>query len=1043
MIGKIVQFSLRQRVLVLILGAALVVAGSVAFKSLPIEAYPDIADTWVQVITQWPGHASEEVEQQITVPLEIVMNSVPHHIHLRSVSLFGLSVVTMIFDEQTDTFTARMYALEKIAQAQLPTGVTPVMGPMGSPVGQIYWYFLDSKRPVVELKDFEDWELEKRLKSVPGVADVSSFGGEVKQYQVLANPLSLANYGLNTSAIITALAANNQNSGGGFIQRGDQALNVRGVGKADNVDDIQNVIITQKSGTPIRVRNIGQVVTGHQERLGQISMSAHRPDGSVDDRDDVVEGIILSRVGEKDETVLKEIRAKVKEINEKVLPSDVKIRPYLDRTDLIEMTTRTVEHNMVEGMILVLFVLLFFLGNIRSAVIVTITVPLSLLFASILLNVGKIPANLLSLGALDFGMVVDGAVVMVENIFRHKQQAEERGEDPRGMDFIHLILRAAREVERPIVYAIAIIILAYLPIFTLERIEGKLFTPMAWTVTFALLGAMLLAITVVPVLCSYFLEGKQPEWHNPWVEKLRVNYRVYLVKALDNRRFVMWVALGSFALTIFLAFGGPIGSEFLPHLDEGSLWVRGTLPPSTGLNTANDIVKKARAVFMQFPEVPMTVCQVGRPDDGTDATGFFNTECFVDLKQRGDWRSQFHRKEDVVDAINRELAKIPGVVWNFSQPISDNVEEMMSGVKGSMVVKLYGEDLKMLEQKAHQIEEVLGTVKGVDDLGVFDENGQPNINISIDRDKISRYGLNISDVQDMIETAVGGKVATQIVEGEKRFDLIVRFQPQYRSDVEQIKKILVATPEGYRIPIEDLATVKTQDGASMIYREENSRYIAVKFSVRDRDLGSTIEDAQRAVKRKVLLPSGYNLGWSGEFESERRAERRLAIIVPLTILAIFVILFFVFGSLKWSSIIMVNVAIALVGGVVALFLTGTNFSVSSGIGFLAVFGVSIQTGILLVSYINQMRAHGMGIRDAIIEGASLRLRPILMTGLVATFGLLPAAFSHAIGSDSQRPLAIVVVGGMITDLVIGFFLLPVLYEWFAKTSDDLAESKAL
>jgi cobalt-zinc-cadmium resistance protein CzcA len=1043
MIGKIVQFSLRQRILVLILGAALVVAGSIAFKSLPIEAYPDIADTWVQIITQWPGHAAEEVEQQITVPLEIVMNSVPHHIHLRSVSLFGLSVVTMIFDEQTDTFTARMYALEKIAQAQLPPGITPVMGPMGSPVGQIYWYFLDSKRPVVDLKDYEDWELEKRLKSVPGVADVSSFGGEVKQYQVLANPLSLANYGLNTASIITALAANNQNSGGGFIQRGDQALNVRGVGKADNVDDIQNVIITQKSGTPIRIRNIGQVVTGHQERLGQISMSAHRPDGSVDARDDVVEGIILSRVGEKDETVLKEIRAKVKEINEKVLPSDVKIRPYLDRTDLIEMTTRTVEHNMVEGMILVLLVLLFFLGNIRSAIIVTITVPLALLFASILLNVGKIPANLLSLGALDFGMVVDGAVVMVENIFRHKQQAEERGEDPRGMDFIRLILGAAREVERPIVYAIAIIILAYLPIFTLERIEGKLFTPMAWTVTFALLGAMLLAITVVPVLCSFFLEGKQPEWHNPWVEKLRVNYREYLVKALDNRRFVMWVALGSFALTVFLAFGGPIGSEFLPHLDEGSLWVRGTLPPSTGLNTANDVVKKARAVFMQFPEVPMTVCQVGRPDDGTDATGFFNTECFVDLKQRGEWRSKFHRKEDVVDAINLELSKIPGVVWNFSQPISDNVEEMMSGVKGSMVVKLYGEDLKVLEQKAHQIEDVLGTVKGVDDLGVFDENGQPNINISIDRDKISRYGLNISDVQDMIETAVGGKVATQVVEGEKRFDLIVRFQPQYRSDVEQIKKILVATPDGYRIPIEDLATVKTQDGASMIYREENSRYIAVKFSVRDRDLGSTIEDAQRAVKRKVLLPSGYSLGWSGEFESERRAEHRLAIIVPMTILAIFVILFFVFGSLKWSSIIMVNVAIALVGGVVALFLTGTNFSVSSGIGFLAVFGVSIQTGILLVSYINQMRVRGMGIREAIVEGASLRLRPILMTGLVATFGLLPAAFSHAIGSDSQRPLAIVVVGGMITDLVIGFFLLPVLYEWFAKSSDDLAGSESL
>jgi cobalt-zinc-cadmium resistance protein CzcA len=662
-------------------------------------------------------------------------------------------------------------------------------------------------------------------------------------------------------------------------------------------------------------------------------------------------------------------------------------------------------------------------------------VPLSLLFAAIFLNLREIPANLLSLGALDFGMVVDGAVVMVENIYRHKERRKEAGDN--NYNLIELILAAAKEVERPIVYAIAIIILAYLPIFTLQRVEGKLFTPMAWTVAFALMGAMILAITLVPVLCSYFMEGELKEWHNPFVTWLVREYRRVLSLALARPRIVFGIAIGSFVLTLFLAFAGPIGSEFLPHLDEGALWVRGTLPPSSGFNTSNDVVKKARAVFMQFPEVPITVCQMGRPDDGTDDGGFFNTECFVDLKPHGEWRSQFKTKEQIVEAMNHELSKIPGVVWNFSQPISDNVEEALSGVKGALVLKIWGEDLKVLSSKAVQMKEVLSHVNGVDDLGIFEETGQPNININVDRDKISRYGLNISDVQGVIQTAVGGTAATQVLDGEKRFDMVVRFQPQSRSDVEQIKKILVPTPDGYRIPIEDLATVKIEDGASTIYREENQRYIAIKFSVRNRDLGSTIEDAQKQVEHKVLLPLGYHISWSGEFESQQRAERRLMIVVPITILCIFFVLYMVFGSLKWSLLIMVNVLIARVGGVLALFLTGTNFSVSSGIGFLAVFGVSVQTGILMISYINQMRAKGMGIREATLEGAVLRLRPILMTGLVAIFGLLPAAFSHAIGSDSQRPLAIVVVGGMLGDLAMGLFLLPVLYERFAKEEDIL------
>ena len=1034
MIGKIVQFALKNRIFVLAIGLALVLGGSLAFKALPIEAYPDIADTWVQIITQWPGHAAEEIERQVTVPIELTMNSVPHVVHNRSLSDFGLSVVTLIFDEETPAFIARQYALEKISLLTMPAGVQPSLGPMGSPVGQIYWYILDSKRPVMELKEIQDWDIQKYLRAVPGVADVSSFGGEVKQYQILADPLSLANYSLGTPAIIQALSNNNQNAGGGFIQKGDQSINIRGVGNANTIEDIGNVIVKEQGGTPVRIKNIGQVVIGPQERLGRMSMSEHRKDGSVDERDDVVEGTVLSRVGEQDENVLNGLHEKIKWINEHVLPPDTKIKPYLDRSDLIHLTTHTVEHNMIEGMLLVLLILLFFLGNLRSAIIVAVTVPLSLLFASIFLNLRNIPANLLSLGALDFGMVVDGAVVMVENIYRHKEQAKEKGENP---NLIELILAAAREVERPIVYSIAIIILAYLPIFMLQRVEGRLFTPMAWTVAFALVGAMLLAITLTPVLCSYLMKGEMKEWHNPVVEWLVREYRRTLKIALERPKIVFNIAIGSFIVTLFLAFGGPIGSEFLPHLDEGALWVRGTLPPSAGSNTSRDVVKKARAVFMQFPEVPITVCQMGRPDDGTDVGGFFNTECFVDLKPRGEWRSKFRNKEELVDAMSFELSKIPGVIWNFSQPISDNVEEALSGVKGALVVKLYGEDLKVLTQKINQIKNVLTQVKGVDDLGVFEEMGQPNININVDRDKISRYGLNISDVQDVIQTAVGGRVATQVLDGEKRFDMIVRFQPQYRSDIEQIKKILVPTPDGFRIPIQDLANVKVEEGASTIYREENRRYIALKFIVRNRDLGSTIDDAQKQVGKKVLIPAGYSTSWTGEFESQQRAERRLLFIVPITVLAIFFVLYMVFDSFKWALLIMVNVLIARVGGVLALYLTGTNFSVSSGIGFLAVFGVSVQTGILMISYINQMRAKGMGVREATLEGAILRLRPILMTGLVAIFGLLPAAFSHAIGSDSQRPLAIVVVGGMLGDLAMGLFLLPVLYERFAKKDDVL------
>ena len=1036
MIHDVIAFCLRNKFLVLALATAMSIAGAISFNRLPIEAYPDITDTTVQVISQWDGHAAEEIEQQITVPLETVLNSVAHHTELRSVSLAGLSVITLVFDESTNPYVARQYVLEKLPQATVPTGVQPTLSPMSSAVGQLYWYILESpSRSSMELREMEDWELEKRWKQIPLVADVTSFGGPIKQYQVLLNPLALANYNIPIASIVQALSNNNQNSGGGFINIGPQSMNIRGVGNAATIEDIGNIIVTQKSGTPIRIKNLGTVKIGEKTRLGKISMAEHKPDGSVEDHTDVIEGVVLSRTGEADEQVLKEIHEKKQQIERDFLPKDVHIKKYIDRSDLIKLTTHTVERNMTEGMLLVLLTLFFFLGDLRSALIVASTIPLSLLFASIFLDVEHIPANLLSLGALDFGMIVDGAVIMVENIFRHKQQVQIRVNQEKK-NILSIIVTAAHEVERPIFFALTIIIISYLPIFTLQRVEGKLFSPMAWTVSFALVGSLILALTVIPVLCALFLKGNVREWRNPVMHFIEVHYRNLLKVALSYKKVVIAIALGCFALTLYLAFGGPIGSEFLPHLDEGAIWMRGTLPSSASPLLAEEIVSRARHNIMQFEEVPITVCQIGRPDDGTDATGFFNIECFVDLKPKDQWRPEFKEdKEKIIEAINQELSNIPGVIWNFSQPISDNVEESLSGIKGALVVKLFGNDLHVMDKTAKDIKDVLGTVSGIEDLGVFEELGQPNVNIVVNRDKISRYGLNISDVQSVIQTAVGGTVATQKIEGERLFDIVVRYQPQYRDTIEHIKRIMVTTPDGFRIPLQELTETRIEDGASMIYRESNSRYIAVKFSVRNRDLGSAIEEAQMKVKQKIVLPLGYHLDWTGEFESQQRAQARLAMVIPLTVIGIFFILYLAFNSLKWALIIMADVATARMGGVLALYLTGTNFSVSSGIGFLAVFGVSVQTGMLFISYINQMRKDGLSIPEAVEEGAVRCLRPIMMTALVATLGLLPAALSHAIGSDSQRPMAIVIVGGLLTDLVIAFFLLPTLYSIFAKPDD--------
>jgi heavy metal efflux system protein len=1040
MIRKLVDFALENRFLVLAASLLLFGWGAISFHQLPVEAYPDVADNYVEIITQWPGISAEQIEQQVTIPLEIVMNGIPHVTHLRSFSLFGLSDIKLIFDDEEENAWDRERVLERLSQVTLPAGVTPQMGTDWSPVGQIYFFTLHSSNPeydVMELKSLEDWVVEKNLKAVPDVVDVSSFGGPTREYQVRVDPNKLIAYGLSLAQVEQQLASNNVNAGGSFIESGLQQVNLREVGLVKNVQDIEKTVLTAKNGTPLHVSDIAVVSQGPKIRLGQFARALHREDGKIIDNDDVVSGIVLLRKGANADEALRGVEAKVKELNDHILPAGVKVVPFIDRSDLVHFTTHTVLRNLTEGIILVAIILFVFLGNIRGAIIVALTIPFALLFAATCLNLKGIPANLLSLGALDFGMVVDGAVVMVENVVRHLHLRQNGNANKTTLDVIR---EAAHEVQRPVFYAIAIIVTAYLPIFTLQRVEGRLFKPMAWTVAFALLGALLFSMLVAPVLSSFLLSRKIKEWRNPLMAFITGRYRKAVQWAIEHRRVVLGAALFGLCVAGYLTFGGVIGSEFLPHLDEGALWVRGTLAASTGPTEGIRIANQARTVLCSFPEVPQCTSQTGRPDDGTDTTGFFNTEYFVDLKPKEQWRPVFHEdKDELIAAMNRELNKIPGVVWGFSQPIEDNMEEAVSGVKGELATKVYGDDLRVLEEKANQIVGVMRQVNGIADLGVFRALGQPNINFEVDRDEAARYQINVADVQDAVQTAVGGNALTQVLQGEARYDLVLRYLPQYRSTREAIENIRLLSPSGERVALSQLCKTEERDGGSEIYREGNQRYVAIKYSVRGRDLGGAVEEAMRKVNAQIQLPRGYHIDWEGEYESQKRAQARLLIIVPLTVVAIFIILYSMFRSPKWATLILATVVMASVGGLLALVVTGTHFSVSSGVGFLALFGVSVQTGVIMLEYINQLRTAGHSTEDAAIEGAVLRLRPIMMTMLVATLGLLPAATSHAIGSDSQRPFAIVIVGGLMVNLVMSVFILPTLYVWIAREGDRLPE----
>jgi cobalt-zinc-cadmium resistance protein CzcA len=1043
MIRALVDFALKNRWLVLGGVVVLTAWGIISFRNLPVEAYPDVANNYVQIITQWPGRSAEEIERQVTVPVEIQMAGIPHLTHLRSTTLAGLSSLMLIFDDNSSSDVNREHVLERLSQVSLPANLAPQMGTDWSPVGQIFWYTLESSNPaydVMEKKSLEDWTLEKDFKSVTGVVDVSSFGGPTKEYQVRLDPDKLVAYGLSIAQVEQQIANNNTNGGGSFIEQGAQQVNVQSLGLYTSVQDIENTVIKNNNGAAIKVKDIGTVLQGPKIRLGQIGRATHLPDGTIIDNPDTVEGIVLLQKGDDSDPVLQGIHEEVQKLNSNILPKGVKIVPFLDRSDLVKYTVETVEHNLTAGMILVSIILFLFLGNIRGAIVVALTIPFALLFASICLDISHIPANLLSLGALDFGMVVDGSVVMIENIVRHLAQKDDTRTP------FQKIRDAAHEVQRPVFYAIGIIITAYLPIFTLQAVEGRLFKPMAWTVAFALAGALTFSMIIAPMFASILFSRGAKEWQNPIMHWLIRHYRIAVRSAINNRYMTFGIAALLFLVALYLTVGGPIGSEFLPHLDEGSIWVRGTLPPSEGPTPSVEFTNQARQIMASFPEVTQVVSQTGRPDDGTDTTGFFNTEYFVDLKRKEAWRPVFHQdKDQLIAAMDKELEKFPGVIWNFSQPISDNMEEAVSGVKGELAVKLYGDDLRTLEHKAEEVQSQMASVRGVEDLGIFRIIGQPNLNYTVDRAAASRWGINVADIQDAVQTAAGSNALTQVQQGEARFDVTLRYERPYRDTREAIENIRLLAPSGERVSLAQLTKVSTDDGAEEIYREGGQRYIAIKYSVRGRDLGSTVEEAIGKVNRNVQLPAGYHLEWAGEYESQKRADKRMAIVIPITILGIFLILYTMFRSFKWAGLILASVIMASIGGPFALFLTHTNFSVSSAVGFLALFGVSVQTGVIMLEYINQLRARRKGMEEsnqqhiveAAIEGAVLRLRPIMMTMLVATLGLLPAAISHAIGSDSQRPFAIVIVGGLLANLCIGVFLLPTMYVWVARENDIL------
>jgi heavy metal efflux system protein len=1062
MLRSFIRFALRQRLLIIGATLLLAAAGTRSFINLPVEAFPDVEDVRVEVISIWKGHAAEEIEKLVTLPVERQMNGLPGLTNLRSISMFGLSDVTMTFQDGTTDYFARQQVLERLQDVTVPNGVQPGMASLSNSTGEIFRYTIAGKRPLYELKALEDWVIEPGFRTVPGIADVVGFGGEVKQYQVDLDPAKLQGYGIALAVVENAIANANQNSGGGYIEHGYEKQVVRGVGNFTSVDDIAKVAVATRNGAVVTVSDLGAIHIGAAPREGYVAK---------DSADDVIEGIVLMRKGENALEVLKGVRAKAEELNATILPKDVQLVPFYDRAVLVHETVRTVEENLLIGATLVLVILIVFLGDWRSAVIVGLVIPLSLLGAFIMMDLWHVSANLISLGAVDFGIIVDAAVVMVEAFLvrlalapplteeqlrdRHATLVATEPSDESAADAMHMELtgehatpkqiehtdftmradvgrremfaRVAEAMGRPIVFSKAIVITAFLPIFTFQRVEKRIFSPMAFTLSFALAGSLLLCITLVPVLASWWMTAKPGQDEPPAARWLQRVFKPMLEWTLTHQRRVVVSSLIALVATGVVA--SRLGTEFLPALDEGNIWLTVTMPVGISVEQAIDIERQVRAVLRSYPEVTQVVTQLGRPDDGTDTKGTNNLEIYADLKPRGEWKSA-PNKEALISMMAKRLDAIPGTDMNFSQYIKDNVDEALSGVKGELVVKVFGPDLEVLQRKAEEIERVMLRVRGVADLGVEQQFGQPQLRFELDRAALASNGITVADAHDAIETAVGGRAVTQFLEGDRVFDVSVRYDSLSRNNEQALRHLLVYGVDGHGVPLASIAHVVTSEGASRISREANERRIAVKCSVRGRDEGGFVAEAQKLVAKNVTLPPGYRAIWGGQFENQRRATARLAIIVPASIVLIFILLFSAFQSVKYAALILANLPFALIGGVAALWLRDINLSVSAAVGFIALFGISVQNGVILVTEFNRLRDEGIPLKEAVRQGTMHRLRPVLMIALMAALGLLPAALSHGIGAETTRPFATVIVGGLATSTILTLLLLPILYLMF-------------
>jgi len=1050
LLRAIIAFSLKNRYFILFCAVLLLVSGVLTFRSMPIEAFPDVTNTEISIITQWPGRSAEEIEKFITIPIEIAMNPVQQKISLRSTSIFGLSYVKLIFDDGVMDRDARLQVNSLLANVTLPQGIQPQVQPPTGPTGEIFRYTLKSSiRDDRELKTMQDWVIDRQLRAVPGVADIVSFGGRVKTYEIKVDPSKITNLGITPLDVYSAIQKSNINIGGDFIVRNNQAYVVRGIGLLNDINEIRNIIVTNTNDIPVLVKDVAEVEISNLPRLGHVGRADHIDSAGpsvasvagrtvVEDQDDVVEAIIIMRKGMNPTDVVQAVKKKIEKLNDQVLPKDTKIVPYYDRENLIHYATHTVLHNLIEGILLVTLLVSLFMFNWRTTLIVSIIIPLALLFAFICLHLMGMSANLLSLGAVDFGIIIDGAVVMVEGLFVIlDHQARDLGmERFNKMAKMGLIKKNGTQLGKAIFFAKLIIITGLLPIFAFQKVEGKLFSPLAYTLGFALLGALITTLTLVPVLINMLLRKNVHEKHNPIVHFLTAMMVKGFTFHWKHKKTTITVAFliigaGFYAFTL-------LGTEFLPELDEGAIWLRAQLPYSASLDQSVQTARQVRKIIMEFPQVKTIASQTGRPDDGTDVTGFYNNEFDIILYPREEWNPKIS-KDELIDSMHQRLAGLPGVDLNFSQPISDNIEEAVSGVKGSICMKIFGDSLDYMEGKVTQAYEALRDVRGIEDLGVIKNIGQPELDIDLDQQRMALYGVQTADANAVIEMAIGGKAATTLYEGIKQFDIRVRYPEAYRGTIDDIGNLLVPSQNGSKVPVREIADIHQKTGPCLIFRDDNERYSALKFSVRGRDMGSTIAEAQEKVDKAVKLQKGYNMVWQGDFENQQRATHRLEQVVPISLLLIFILLFVMFGNLKDAGLVFLNVPFAIVGGVIALHLTGTNFSISAGIGFIALFGICIQDGVLLITVFKQNLEHmhnqSHTLYTAIKLGVSSRIRPVMMTALMAAIGLFPAAISHGIGSESSRPLARVVIGGILCAMIFSLLVFPLIFAWAYRNVD--------